>query len=101
MTYPLPNSFFTKTQLETLQRTALQATIQKLGYNKCTAKVVIHGSTQYGGAQLPHLYTEQGIGQTTQFLRQWRQPNTQIGTLLRILVHWTQLSLGTSNSFPT
>ena len=101
MTYPMKNTFFTKPQLEQLQRQALGVTIQKLGFNKCTARVIIHGSTQYGGAQLPHLYTEQGIGQLTQFLRHWRTPQSRVGRTLRILVHWTQQSLGLATSFLT
>ena len=97
VTYPLSNSFFTKAQLESIQRPALSTVLQNLGYNKHTARVIIHGSPQYGGIQIPHLYTKQGIAQIQRFIQQWRQPQTRMGKLLRILVHWTQFAL----AFPT
>ena len=59
---------------------------------------VIYGPVELGGASFHPLWVQQGIGQVTLFLHQWRK-NTQGGQLSRIAVAWFQVQTGVS-SFP-
>ena len=59
---------------------------------------VLYGPLHLGGAAFSELYDQQqGIGQVTSFLRHWQAKST-IGTMLRILLSWTNYSLGISVS---
>ena len=52
----------------------------------------------YGGANFRSLYSLQGTGQVTAFLKYWRSP-CQAGQLLRHSTAWAQYALGISKSF--
>jgi len=96
--YPLANSFLTQPQCDKIQRNAFRTMVSMCGFNRNTARVILYGPAFLGGACFRHLYTEQGVGQISLFLRHWRQ-RTQGGTLLRIAVAWTQYAIGTGRSF--
>jgi hypothetical protein len=98
--YPLPLCHFPRNVLEKIQRQVMSAIIAKCGYNRKTKREVIYGPASLGGANFRSLYSVQGVGQVTSFMKYWRSPS-QAGKLLRIAVAWTQYSVGTSISFLT
>jgi hypothetical protein len=82
ITHPLANSHFTKSHLEKIQRKAMSRIVPKCGYNRNTKNEILYGPLQYGGANFRHLFDQQGLGQLTLFLRNWRQ-QTVAGQLLK------------------
>ena len=98
--YPLAASHFTKKTLDKLQRRFMSILIARCGYNRKTKREILYGPACLGGANFRSLYSIQGVGQVTSFLKYWRSPS-QAGKLLRIAVAWTQYTIGTSVSFLT
>lgn len=96
--YVLPNCFFTRKALGKIQQRAIRALFAKCGFNRNTKKAILYGPSRLGGGNFRHLYTVQGVGQITTFLKSWRSAS-QGGRLLRIAVAWTQYAVGTSKSF--
>jgi hypothetical protein len=90
---PLACSYFTKTQLETIQRKSMSIIIARCGYNRNTKREIIYGPLEYGGANFRHLYHQQGIGQVLTFLKHWRS-QLQAVKLLRIAVRWFHQAIG-------
>ena len=97
VTYPLTSSFLSPSQLATIQTKAMAIITAKCGFNRHTKMEVLYGPRDLGGAEFCHLITQQGICQTTYFLRHWRSQSS-VGKLLKSAVAWTQLSVGTSCS---
>jgi len=97
--YALPNCHFDLSQLENIQRKAMNIIFAKCGYNRNTKRAILYGPAKLGGASFRHLFTEQGVGQVLSFLRHWRNPTSQPGKLLRIAVAWAQYAIGTGISF--
>jgi hypothetical protein len=61
--FPLMAMTFTKTQCAQIQSPALCALLPKLHLNRNMARSIIHGPALYGGMNIPHLYTSQGMQQ--------------------------------------
>jgi hypothetical protein len=91
--YVLPNCHFTETQLQLLQSIMHRVILPKCGYNRKTAREIIHGPSELCGGQFLPLYTMQGEGQIMQFLKFW-PTKTGTGKLLRGAVAWLQLHTG-------
>ena len=71
----------------------MSLSIPKCGYNRNTKREIIFGPHRLGGANFRHLYDQQGLGQLTLFLRNWRQ-NSEAGKLLKCVVAWAQYTTG-------
>jgi hypothetical protein len=71
MGYVLPQSFFTKHQLKTIQTAAMSTIVAKCGYYRKTIRAVIYGPSTLAGATFLELYTHQGTGQIMLFLKFW------------------------------
>jgi hypothetical protein len=97
MTYTFPVSHHTPAQLDKLQAAPKRATLLKLGYRRNLPDAVVYGSIHYGGIGLRPLFIEAGIAQYLIFTRHLRA-QTDIGSLLRITLHWWQLQAGVSYS---
>jgi hypothetical protein len=69
----------------------------KCGFNRHTKSEVLYGPRDFGGADFRHLVAQQGISQTTYFLRHWRT-QTSVGKLLQNTMAWLHLSVGMSYS---
>jgi hypothetical protein len=70
----LANTYFTTAQLAQVQREAMTLISPKCGYNRISKREILFGPLQFGGANFHHLNDQQqGIGQLTLFMRQWRQ----------------------------
>ena len=91
--YTLPVSFYTKSQLETVQSKAMGAFFNRCGFRRTTKQAVMYGPTTLGGAGFRHLYGEQGLGQVMMFLRHWRSTG-QPSQMVRIALSWVQLVAG-------
>ena len=52
------------------------------------------GPENGGGLEFFHLYDLQGYGQIECFLKYWRTPRSQSGTILRIVMSWIQYCAG-------
>jgi hypothetical protein len=100
MGYILPQSFFTKAQLKSIQTAAMSAIIAKCGYTRKTKTEVTYGPTILAGVGFDGLYRVQGIGQIMLFLKFWRT-DCQTNRLLRVVMAWAQLSAGTSQPILT
>jgi hypothetical protein len=100
MGYVLPQSFFTKAQLKTIQTAAMSSIIAKCRYNRKTKKDVLYGPTILAGAGFVGLSTVQGPGQILLFLKYWRT-DCQTSRLLCVALAWAQLSAGTSQPLLT
>ena len=73
ISYALPVSTFTQKECNYIQAPALSSFLPKVGLNRHTARSIIFGPTQYGGLQMPDVYTDQGIGQLRLFLGHLRR----------------------------
>ena len=56
--------------------------VARIGYCRTTPKEIIYGPKQLGGAGFFHLYDDQGYGQLKTYIKFWRLPYTQTGSLL-------------------
>jgi hypothetical protein len=94
--YSLPLTYFKFQELDKIQRKVHEAMITHCGFNRNTAKEVIYGVQQWGGAAFTHLYDTQGYGQIAQFIKSWCSPHTHQGKMLRIALYWAQYCTGVS-----
>ena len=94
MAYGLGTSNLSKTDLDTLQKPIINYILPTLGYNRHFPRIAVFGSRNYGGLQLKHLHTEQGITHVMQFIKYYRCDNS-IGDLMRISLRWLRLTAGT------
>jgi hypothetical protein len=67
----------------------------KYGLNRKTKMEALYGPRDLGGADFRHLHIQQGIAQTTYFLRHWRCQSS-VGKLLKCTLAWLQFSVGVS-----
>jgi len=95
--YALPQSFFTKAQLDKAQGQSMASIIAKCGYTRTTASALIYAPTELGGAGFISWYSLQGVGQVQLFLKHWRT-NSLISKVLRIDVAWSQWQAGFGHS---
>jgi hypothetical protein len=61
--YPLSITYFSFKELDKTQKKAHEAMVTHCGFNWNTAKAVLYGVQQGGGAAFTHLYDIQGFGQ--------------------------------------
>ena len=94
--YPLPMCYFTRAQLDRVQKKSHRAMLAGCGFNRNTSRAVVFGPAHLGGLEFFHLYDEQGYGQVSTFMKFWRSPDTHPGQVLRITVAWAQYCAGTS-----
>jgi hypothetical protein len=97
ISYPLTCSYFSRHQLEKVQRRAMAIIVARSGYNRNTKKEVLYGPIEYGGARFHHLYHKQGTQQIEYFLRHWRL-QSEVGKMLKCTIAWAQLNVGVSYS---
>ena len=97
--YPLPCSSLSPRQLDTIQKKAMKIIVARCGFNRNMKKEILYGPLELGGASFRHLSIEEGVGQATTFIRNWRRPKSTAGKLLRIAVSWFQQQAGISAPF--
>ena len=98
--FVLPCSFFTAAQLHSIHSPAARVFASKCGYNRNTSLNILHGPTHLAGSGFLSLYTIQGEGQISMFLKFWRT-QTPTSILLRTALAWTQYQSGTGTPLLT
>ena len=95
MTYGSGTTNLTEKDLNGIQQPIVNHILPLLGYNRHFPRIAVYGTRKYGGMQLKHLYTEQGIAHVTQFVKYFRS-NNSIGKLLHVSLRWIRLISGLS-----
>ena len=95
--YTLPQSFFSRQELEKAQAPSVHKILSKCGYNRNTARALIYAPIRYAGGGFLPWYVLQGEGQIKHFIKHWRT-NTIISRTLRIAVLWAQWQTGLDRS---
>jgi hypothetical protein len=95
--YPLPVCFFARSDLEDIQRRAINAWLPKMGISSKTNRAVVFGPMRYGGFGLQSLVSVQGEGQVLLFMKHLRA-GEELATLLRIAYGWYQLNAGVGHN---
>jgi hypothetical protein len=98
LTFPLVAMTLSETQCSQIQSPALRALLPKLHLNRNTSRNIIHGPLVYGGLNLPHLYTLQGIGQL-KFLLGHLRAQDKMSKLILISHGYLQLVVGITENF--
>ena len=93
--YTLPCSSLTRNKLEQVQKKAFPIIVARCGFNRNTHRAILYGPVELGGANFRHLYVQQGLGQVSEFIRNWRLKSTA-GKLIRIALAWFQEQAGVS-----
>jgi hypothetical protein len=70
----------------------------RCGYNRNTKREVLYGPPKLGCAGFLQLCNQQGMGQVQLFMKHWRKDSVA-GQLLKVLVAWTNFSVGTEKCF--
>jgi hypothetical protein len=96
--FPLMAMTFSDMQCAQIQAPALRAVLRKLHLNRNTARTIIHGPLLYGGMNLPHLYTLQGLYQL-KFLLGHLRAQDKTCKLLLISHRSLPLLIGISSNF--
>jgi hypothetical protein len=92
-TFVLPTCYFSKDQLDNLERRAVSATLAKGGYCSKMPRDVTNGPQRYGGLGMRPLWVEQLVSQTQTVIKHIRCPG-DCNLMLRIALAWAQLSTG-------
>ena len=92
--YCLPVCYFTKAELDTIQKRAHRAMLSRLGFNRNTALEVVFGPNSRGAIDMTHLYDTEGFGQTSSLLKSWRAEHSLQSRMIKITVHWAQYTSG-------
>jgi ribonuclease HI len=97
ITYSFSVGTFNERQVDSLQGSLTQATLNGMGYNKKTPAAIVYGPPSLGGIGLRHLFAEQGTMQV-QIVIQHLRAYTQVGATILIQLNWAQLVSGRSKS---
>ena len=93
--YPLGVSLISEDQCKHIMSPILSPFLQKLGINSKTSREIIHGPIQYGGLQVPHLYSSQGIQKVRMLLGHCRKQD-KTGCIIKIALGTLQQEVGIS-----
>jgi len=98
ISYALPVSTFTEKESNFLQAPAKAAFLPKIGINRHSARMIIHGPACLGGLQLPDVYTDQGVAQLRLLLGHLRRGD-ETSRLLRVAISVLQQRVGAKSLF--
>jgi len=91
--YSLGMTTMSSLQLKSIQRTATQSFLAKMGVNRNFPRAATFGPSEFGGLAFPDLSTEQGIQQIRTFMENVFH-NTESGKLLKICLQTLQVEAG-------
>ena len=94
--FPLASATLSRSECQHILHPGLRACIRKAGFAASTARAVVFGPRELGGAAFTSLYTAQSTDQITQLVHHLRE-NKEPAELIRINLGWTQLISGLSN----
>jgi hypothetical protein len=85
-------------QCTSIQSPALCAILSKMHMNRHTSRAIVFGPPEYGGLDLPELYTSEGISQL-RFLIGHLRLRDKTANLILIDISYVQLLVGSSKLF--
>ena len=94
--YPLGVSLMDEKQCYNVMVPVITPYLHKMGMNSKTSRTIVHGPSQYGGLQIPNLYTSSGIQKIQLFLGHTRKQDVT-GTIMNIALGTLQQEIGISN----
>lgn len=92
--YQPPLLALTKAECQKLMTILLRALLPKMHVNRNTARSIIHGPFDYGGLEIPHIYTLQGADKLQLFIGHLRIQD-RTGQLIHCNLTYLQLLSGT------
>jgi len=94
--YPLPTITLTRQQCHHIMAPILQQGLSRAGVVRTYPRALVHGLLQYGGLDIPHLFTEQLLAHVHTIL--WFGPHQEdpTGFLLHAMGEAMQLEVGYS-----
>jgi hypothetical protein len=95
ITYSFAIGTFSVKQVQSLQGSLTQVTLNGMGYNRKTPSAIVYGPPTLGGIGMRHLFAEQGTMQA-QIIVQHLRAFTQLGSTIMIQLNWAQLVAGRS-----
>jgi len=93
--YPLGVSMLSEKQCDNLLIPAMTPLLRKLGIVSTVNREIVHGPYEYGGLQIPNLFTIQGIHKIKMFLGHMRKEDTT-GSIVKIALGILQQEIGVS-----
>ena len=85
ITYPLANTFFTKKQLDTIERPTINAILSKTGFCNKMHRSIVYGPRELAGKQFKSLYVEQGVLSLKQIIGVTRKEGSAAQTSFIVL----------------
>ena len=98
LSYPLPVTTFTTTQLHRIESPSIQVILAKLGYNRHFPSKVVYGPIWWGGLGIQSLAFLQGYHRLKLLLRVLNN-DTKVTSLLITLLRHTAMEAGTNTIF--
>jgi len=94
LAYPLVTTTLTRQQCHTIMTPLLQQGLPKAGVIRTFPRALAHGPLQYGGLDIPHLFTEQVIAHIQTILRYGPDKSDPTGHLLHTTAEAMRLEIG-------
>ena len=91
--YGLPACSISKNDIAHIQNYTMDKFLPYMGYEHGTARALIHGPTEMGGANVPHLFTEMMGMKLESFISHIRA-DTVLGESMKININYLQLISG-------
>jgi len=92
--YPLTTTTFTPQQCLQIMTPILKQGLPKAGVVRTFPRALAHGPLQYGGLDIPYMYTKQLIAHVTTLLRYGPHPDDLTGSLLHATAESMRLETG-------
>jgi len=92
--YPLTTTTFSHHQCHQIMTPLLQEGLARTGVVRTYPRALVHGPLQYGGLEIPHLYTEQIVAHARTILRYGIDRSDPTGFLLHTAAEAMRLELG-------
>jgi ribonuclease HI len=93
MRYGLPACSLSCTEMETIQKSTLDKFLPFMGYEHGSPRALIHGPSEMGGCEIPHLYTEM-MGLKIESVMAHIRADSLLGKSFRININYIQLLTG-------
>lgn len=95
MIYSLPASNIPCKELQIIQRRTTEKFIAAMGFDRHIPRAIAYGPQNYGGLNLPHLYTEECVLKIESLICHVRA-DTSIGKMMVYNINWIQMLAGIS-----
>jgi len=99
--YPLTTTTFARQQCEQTMTPLLQEGLARTGVVRTYPRALVHGPLQYGGLEIPHLYTEQILAHARTVLRYGPDQSDATGFLLHTAAEAMRLEIGLNGKLLT